>query len=349
MHSQNNNYNMDKNPENYITIEKIISRLNIDQEKIPNNYRFGVFDDTEGIVLHQIGMFENSKPLPYTFSKIYNNVNSLVHYQYDFLEKDTFLQSIILIVKSEYMLFSKEEKLNFIKSCRITISQAVNENNFHKKMQYKEILKYKKKSMYQLLNNDDDIDSDNMSLQVIVDYFNINIIIYNVDDSNNIISVESIFSKRDINNMLNPYLSTFLFIRHNGKFNPILYEDHNCELYMLKHDSENVLYQTYRFANEDLLSLMVLENKKRFDFYTESEAEGKSENDSTQEQSEQKINKNLDKEDYEKLNRSDLQDLCKTNKISIYKSSEKTNKQILKIKKELIDDLCKIESYLVKA
>ena len=127
----------------------------------------------------------------------------------------------------------------------------------------------------------------------------------------------------------NPLLPTFILVKDNDIFKPLLdSNDNNTDtLYFLYSKNKNIIENLWRYFKLDEIEICIEELK-----------------DNKEDIIEETVN-NLDLAKLKKLKVDELKEICIKYEISLTKVSDKTSKMINKTKAELIDD---IEAYIKK-
>ena len=238
-----------------------------------------------------------------------------------------------MIIYGQYILYTDNEKESNIKSFLKKISDELFEQELYQKFGYNVNRKMNKSNLQEILAKSFTFKYDEglfpLLQQYIVDYFGINIFVLclannNIDFMNSYYILASHYKIKT-----NPLLPTFILVKDNDIFKPLLdSNDNNTDtLYFLYSKNKNIIENLWRYFKLDEIEICIEELK-----------------DNKEDIIEETVN-NLDLAKLKKLKVDELKEICIKYEISLTKVSDKTSKMINKTKAELIDD---IEAYIKK-
>jgi hypothetical protein len=279
------------------------------------------------------------KSLPETFKIIFNNDIDKYYIENktsrNYKNKTsifTFINSLFMIIYGQYILYTDSEKESNIKSFLKKISDELFEKELYQKFGYNVNRKMNKSNLQEILAKSFTFKYDEglfpILQQYIVDYFGINIFVLcltnnNIDFINSYYILSSYYKIKT-----NPLLPTFILVKDNDIFKPLLdsNDDNIDTLYFLYSKNKNIIENLWKYFKLDEIEICIEELKE--------------DNDNNYE-----IINNLDLSKLKKLKVDELKEICIKYEISLTKMSDKTSKMINKTKGELIED---IESYIKK-
>ena len=280
------------------------------------------------------------KSLPESFEIIFNNnidkfyiENKISRNYKNKTSIFTFINSLFMIIYGQYILYTDNEKESNIKSFLKKISDELFEQELYQKFGYNVNRKMNKSNLQEILAKSFTFKYDEglfpLLQQYIVDYFGINIFVLclannNIDFMNSYYILASHYKIKT-----NPLLPTFILVKDNDIFKPLLdSNDNNTDtLYFLYSKNKNIIENLWRYFKLDEIEICIEELK-----------------DNKEDIIEETVN-NLDLAKLKKLKVDELKEICIKYEISLTKVSDKTSKMINKTKAELIDD---IEAYIKK-
>ena len=280
-----------------------------------------------------------TKSLPETFKIIFNNEidkyyieNKISRNYKNKTSIFTFINSLFMIIYSQYILYTDSEKESNIKSFLKKISDELFQKELYQKFGYNVNRKMNKSNLQEILAKSFTFKYDEglfpLLQQYIVDYFGINIFVLclvnnNIDFINSYYILSSYYKIKT-----NPLLPTFILVKDNDIFKPLMNsnDDNIDTLCFLYSKNKNIIESLWKYFKLDEIEICVEELK-----------DNKDENEET-------FN-NLDLSKLKKLKVDELKEICIKYEISLTKMSDKTSKMINKTKTELIED---IEAYITK-
>ena len=246
----------------------------------------------------------------------------------------TLLNSIFTILDDFFNIHDESEKENIIKTFLKNMDEDLFIKDLYTKYGYNKNKKFNKAHIQEILKNVyhfKSYDYFDLFKEYLCDYLSINIFI--LKSTHDILDIENseYYLTKYYNNQFNKYLPTLLILNNDGLYKPIIYNDIKAQDSIIKYSKEEDLINNL-FIYFKLNELMELQ-KKEYEQEKESEIETKT-------VSEQIITgKKYNISEIKNLKIEELQKLCETHNISILKKSEKTGKDIKKLKLELINDL----------
>jgi hypothetical protein len=284
------------------------------------------------------------KSLPETFKIIFNNdidkyyVENKISRNYkNKTSIFTFINSLFMIIYTEYILYTDSEKESNIKSFLKKISNELFEKELYQKFGYNVNRRMNKSNLQEILAKSFTFKYDEglfpLLQQYIIDYFGINVFVLcltnnNIDFINSYYILSSYYKIKT-----NPLLPTFILVKDNDIFKPLLNSnDDNISNYnidiqcFLYSKNKNIIENLWKYFKLDEIEICIEELK--------DDKNG----------TEETFN-NLDLSKLKKLKVDELKEICIKYEISLTKMSDKTSKIINKTKTELIDD---IEAYIKK-
>ena len=277
-----------------------------------------------------------TKSLPETFKIIFNNEidkyyieNKISRNYKNKTSIFTFINSLFMIIYSQYILYTDSEKESNIKSFLKKISDELFQKELYQKFGYNVNRKMNKSNLQEILAKSFTFKYDEglfpLLQQYIVDYFGINIFVLclvnnNIDFINSYYILSSYFKIKT-----NPLLPTFILVKDNDIFKPLIDSNYDtlCFLYS---KNKNIIENLWKYFKLDEIEICIEELKEDKNGMEET------------------FN-NLDLSKLKKLKVDELKEICIKYQISLTKMSDKTSKMINKTKTELIDD---IEAYIKK-
>jgi hypothetical protein len=274
-----------------------------------------------------------TKSLPETFKIIFNNdidkyyiENKISRNYKNKTSIFTFINSLFMIIYSQYILYTDSEKESNIKSFLKKISDELFEKELYQKFGYNVNRKMNKSNLQEILGKSFTFKYDeglfSILQQYIVDYFGINVFVLclvnnNIDFINSYYVLSSYYKIKT-----NPLLPTFILVKDNDIFKPILdsNDDNIDTLCFLYSKNKNIIESLWKYFKLDEIEICIEELKEN--------------KDGTEE-----IVNNLDLSKLKKLKVDELKEICIKYEISLTKMSDKTSKMINKTKTELIDDI----------
>jgi len=312
-------------------------------ENIESNYKEKTISNDE--IINNNSSFTTNrniiiKSLPESFEIIFNN-NIDKYYIENKISRNyknktsifTFINSLFMIIYGQYILYTDNEKEANIKSFLKKISDELFEQELYQKFGYNVNRKMNKSNLQEILAKSFTFKYDEglfpLLQQYIVDYFGINIFVLclvnnNIDFINSYYILASHYKIKT-----NPLLPTFILVKDNDIFKPLLdSNDNNTDtLCFLYSKNKDIIENLWKYFKLDEIEICIEELK-----------------DNKEDIIEETVN-NLDLAKLKKLKVDELKEICIKYEISLTKLSDKTSKMINKTKGELIDD---IEAYIKK-
>ena len=280
-----------------------------------------------------------TKSLPETFKIIFNNDIDKYYIENktsrNYKNKTsifTFINSLFMIIYPQYILYTDSEKESNIKSFLKKISDELFQKELYQKFAYNVNRKMNKSNLQEILAKSFTFKYDEglfpLLQQYIVDYFGINVFVLcltnnNIDFINSYYILSSYYKIKT-----NPLLPTFILIKDNDVFKPLIdsNDDNIDTLCFLYSKNKNIIESLWKYFKLDEIEICIEELK--------DDKNG----------TEETFN-NLDLSKLNKLKVDELKEICIKYEISLTKISDKTSKMINKTKTELIQ--C-IEEYIKK-
>lgn len=279
------------------------------------------------------------KSLPETFKIIFNNdidkyyiENKISRNYKNKTSIFTFINSLFMIIYSQYILYTDSEKESNIKSFLKKISDELFQKELYQKFGYNVNRRMNKSNLQEILAKSFTFKYDeglfSLLQQYIVDYFGINVFVLcltnnNIDFINSYYILASYYKIKT-----NPLLPTFILVKDNDIFKPLMdSNDDNIDTFcFLYSKNKNIIESLWKYFKLDEIEICIEELKEDKNGMEET------------------FN-NLDLSKLKKLKVDELKEICIKYEISLTKISDKTSKMINKTKTELIDD---IEDYIKK-
>jgi len=283
-------------------------------------------------------------------------------YIYKSIFKDSFIESILYILSNKFLLSQKKYKKKYIIDFRKKISFDLTEQNLYNKFKYNKNRNIKKSRLQKvLLDINTPIYNDDIAFQLIADYLDINIFIFFVSTYLTLDSVYVYYSRVDVNKFC-IFKPTVFLCNKNNKYNSIMSNKDNIVLYSKKSTLLDSLYKTYvkdnieNYKSDEELSKVDTkeeqvkeESAKEEHVKEESAKEEHVKEEHAKEESAKEEHVKVESEKKSgnktistKMNLAKLRKLAIEHNIDIYKTSEKTKKQIYKNKKDLVYNLINI-------
>jgi hypothetical protein len=274
-----------------------------------------------------------TKSLPETFKIIFNNDIDKYYIENktsrNYKNKTsifTFINSLFIIIYPQYILYTDSEKESNIKSFLKKISDELFQKELYQKFGYNVNRRMNKSNLQEILAKSFTFKYDEglfpLLQQYIVDYFGINIFVLclvnnNIDFINSYYILSSYYKIKT-----NPLLPTFVLVKDNDVFKPLMdSNDNNTDvLCFLYSKNKDIIESLWKYFKLDEIEICIEELKDNKD------------------ESEETFN-NLDLSKLNKLKVDELKEICIKYEISLTKISDKTSKMINKTKTELIQDI----------
>lgn len=336
--AQNNN----KSQYSLYTFEKLINELSPNQIAIPTVSINNVEVTRKVKIVNKLKNVE----LPSWFTNYLKQNNIDLNLYVEKMNKDSFLMSILYLLNSEYrMMNDKKRQVNLMEMKKI-LGIEMEEKDYHRIFHYTRKRKFKKDIMMKWLIKPEQ-DWDNMTIteqgvyQYIVDYFSLNVIIFQIS-ATNVPYLECLLA-----NINEPcaYRPTVLLIRMNGMYYPLM-DKLNVDGYYLWSKNE-WLHKLYEQLNKkykinyESQKIEVIDNN--ISNITGDNVDGESNDDDVEDESKKETEVNkisvYNEIDLKKYTLKQLQDLAAEHKILITKISAISGKQINKKKEDLIEEL----------
>lgn len=217
----------------------------------------------------------------------------------------TFFSSIFGIGNESYYLFNDEEKIKCIKNLIHKMDNDILAKNYYNEFKYDKNKYFNKQKILTSLKECFNLKLDeNFSLikKYTADFLGINIFIYELKNKE-IINSYKIESNK-FTDMYNEHLPNYFIVKENNEYIPIMIKDKENINYIIKGDEYKIISELSRFK----------------DFKYDD-------------------NNNIKNNNIKKMKIDELREYCINNNINIYKTSEKTGKQIKKTKDELLSEI----------
>jgi hypothetical protein len=360
-----------------LTVNYITKFLSSKQDKI-NDLYYNKIKDFE--LNKQFSYKEEKEDKKYKEDKNINEFNKIINNKIDFdvniyfndkIYKNkspifTFLNSIFYITNNSFDLYDIQDKEKIIKEFILKIDKELFEDNLYNKFGYNINKKFNKGDIQSILKNAFQFkmtDSFHLFKKYISDYLGINIYILKLINKNiDIVNSEYYVSNR-FYNKTHKFLPNYIILEDNNIYKPILLniEDDNNSILLYSKNIEIIdnIWNNFNIKDEhkdehkDERKDEPIEINKKInedllieEEMTEINLNISEESSILSEDISMKTDKSLDKkykiDDLKKYKIDDLKKLCIENNIDLKKISEKTNKQINKLKDDLITDLLKL-------
>lgn len=325
-----------------LLFDDILKHLNISQKKLNHLYQQSIkYSDINDINLD----------LPELFFKLNEEFRN--YYYYDTNNKNSFIYALLTIFDNNFILNGDKDK--YLNDFRKKICYELEEKNYYRIFGYNKKRKYKREKLQKSLL-DFGKDVDELVEKYICDYFSINCLIFviNENELNNTFH----YLASEVGDSENEYKPLVLLFKKENKYYPILSENNNGILRFTEDKICSYLYEKYMGMNKSISkkyleqSEILLENPSKKETEDDNESinaeEKNNRTEMNNELNEEKIrneeNSPIRKKRKEplvlkkKMLLKELQDLAEKHDIEIYKLTNK-NKQILKTRKELFEEL----------
>jgi thiol-disulfide isomerase/thioredoxin len=331
-----------------LSLQEIIDFLEPNQEKIP-------------VHSEKLSLEKNLPPFVVDFQTKY--CPSLEWQSVPTIPSNSFLISVLYLFDPHFSAYGEDARNNVLIDVRKAMGFQLDEKNLHQKFGYARKRKFKKadlqKNLFQLQKPWEDMYQDELVghalQQYLVDFFNINLMVLNNDNK----KVIPILAGLDNPNAWKP---TFFIYLENSRFYPLVTESQNNQYFLISQNKFlEAIYQKFT-----KVSLTIQENQRTSNTKDTSKdtsetideieeepgetngdvSDGDGDGDGVEnlvedivEEDETVGEEEVEKLDLSKLNVKELQKMVSDRGISIWRKSEKTNKNIFKKKNELIEDL----------
>ena len=307
---------------------KDFERNDTEHEKIPTNiiannlkinkYYLNLDNSLEILFNKKINNF-------YYDNKIYKNKSPVF----------TLLNSIFIILDDFFNIHDESEKENIMKTFLKNMDEDLFKKDLYTKYCYNKNKNFNKANIQEILKNVyhfKSYDYFDLFKEYLCDFLSINIFILKINHDIFDIENSEYYLTKYYNNQFNKYLPTLIILNNDGLYKPIIYNDIKTQDSIIKYSNEEELIDNL-FIYFKLDELLEIQKKE---YMQEKDSEIQEKDSKIQEHStEKKFNIGTIKN----LKIEELQKLCETHNISIFKKSEKTDKDIKKLKLELINDL----------
>jgi thiol-disulfide isomerase/thioredoxin len=331
---------------NMLSLQEIIDFLEPNQEKIP-------------VHSEKLSLEKNLPSFVVDFQTKY--CPTLEWQSVPPIPSNSFLISVLYLFDPHFSAFGEDARNNALIDVRKAMGFQLDEKDLHQKFGYARKRKFKKadlqKNLFQLQKPWEDMYQDepvgHALQQYLVDFFNINLIVLNNDNK----KVIPILAGLDNPNAWKP---TFFIYLENARFYPLVTESQNNQYFLISQNKFlEAIYQKFtkvsltlqenqQTSNVDETSEVIDEIQEEKGDSGETIGNLSDEDGDGVENIVDDITEDIDKEvgeeevekvDLSKLNVKELQKMVSDKGISIWRKSEKTNKNIFKKKNELIEDL----------
>ena len=242
----------------------------------------------------------------------------------------TLLNSIFIVLDDFFNIHDESEKENIMKTFLKNMDEDLFKKDLYTKYGYNKNKKFNKANIQEILKNVyhfKSYDYFDLFKEYLCDYLSINIFILRINNDIFDIEKSEYYLTKYYNNQFNKYLPTLIILNNDGLHKPIIYNDVKTQDSIIKYSNEEDIINNL-FVYFKLNELIEIQKKE-----LESEIETKTETEDIT------IEKKYNIGTIKNLKIEELQKLCEINNISIFKKSEKTGKDIKKLKIELINDL----------
>lgn len=299
-----------------LSVSYIANYLEKDQKNIENQKYilkdFEVSETKKDYIQDKINNFKEDQKESYL--DLYNCFESYLDVDCFGLNKNsnknknkifTFFSAIFGIGDENFYLFNEEEKRTCIKNLIHKMDNDIFSKNLYNKLEYDKNKYISKEKISNVLKSSFNFKYDDyfdIVLKYTADYLGINLIFFEIKDKK--IESSYIIHSNKFTNKKNEHLPNYLIIKENDEYLPIMIKEKLCKNYLEYEDSDKIRSDFFKI-------------KKMYINVNNSEEE-----------------KNL-----KKMKIDELREYCINNDINIYKTSEKTGKQIKKTKDELLSEI----------
>lgn len=303
--------------------------------KLPDMKSLSVYIDEENESTQEVIPQKSVKSLPQSFSIIFDT-KELSQFYIDNRSSRmcknkssifTFINSIFMIIYPEFVLLNESQREENIKSFLKKISDELFMNNLYHKFLYPTNRRMNKSELQEILAKSFTFKYEEefvpLLQQYIADYFGLNIFVFsysngNIDFINSYNLLASYFKVKQ-----NPLVPTIIIIKDNDIYKGMISND----------DNSYILYSTHRSIIDNLWKYFKLNNINECieDLKVVAEPIPTS-----------TVIGSIDMSMMRKLKVDELKEVCIKYNINLKKISEKTGKEINKIKSELLEDLEKL-------
>ena len=300
-----------------LSVNYIASYLDKNQRNINNqDYRlkeFEINNEKKYLVQDKINILKNEEKK--TYNDLYECFDNYFEREFFGVNKDinknknkifTFFSCIFSIGDENFYLFKDDEKIKCIKNLIHRMDNDIFSKNYYNIFRYDKNKYFSKEKISTVLKESFNLrvnENFNILIKYLVDYLNINLIIFEVKNQE-ILNKYKIFSNK-LTEEENKYLPYYFIIKEDDNFIPIMIKNKSYKNYVEYNENYKIINKLNEIDNKDF---SIIENKNE--------------------------TKNI-----KKMKIEELRNYCIENDINIYKTSEKTGKQIKKTKEELYKEL----------
>jgi hypothetical protein len=186
-----------------VDIENNKNSMIYELDKLMHRYNHESRSDSDSYINDIVCMSGDSES--YSILDINDSYKS--HYQ------NTFLDGVLYCMVSSYRLLSRVHKVEYRKEFLKIIGYRLENHDLHRKFGYSKLRKFKKSLMLTDIFNHNynmDIDLNNVIKKYLVDFFDINILVFNLEDN----IIDTIYSTVT-NKIFIKYKPTLLLVKRN--------------------------------------------------------------------------------------------------------------------------------------
>lgn len=186
--------------------------------------------------------------IPNKYDKFFNNNFSLLK---DNDKSNTFIKSILYTIFPNFRHFDKKSKDKFSKDLFNQMANDLEEKKLYNFFNYNKNHKFNRSSLCENLHQFENIDNDkfNYIKQYVVDYFNLNIYIFD----NNDIKIMKYYCKYDTDNYkdLDKYNTTIFLIKEDNQYMSVI--NKNCNGIFTHSINDNIIDKINQFNNKNIV------------------------------------------------------------------------------------------------
>ncbi len=345
--NDNNEINQQKKKTNYSIIEnKTILKNNDENQKEDNSNNNSLSNQFYKKLLNSFKVIFEDEFINYSIIQSKYHLKNYVF---------TFLSSVLTIFDESFILKNEKEREIIIKSVLKKMHDtSVTEGNYQK-FYYHRNRKFKKEIFHSVMNKSltgkVDMEEFYIIQQYICDFFGINLFIFYILPSGEINYDKSTFyATKQFKGKINPYVPSICLLYSNELFYPIVHKTNENDSILRYSKHNKILLNIWNYIKiEELLNFKDEEEESSDEDDNKIDINNSIDINELNEIEETVDKKNIinnkkkfDLQELSKLKLDELQKIASDNNILITKASDRTGKQIKKIKSELIDDILKV-------
>ena len=301
-----------------LSVNYISSYLDKNQKNIDNKEYilkdFEINNEKKDFIKDKINILKNEEKKAY--NDLYDCFDTFFEKEFFGLNKEvnknkkkifTFFSCIFGIGDENYYLFKDDEKIKCIKNLIHRMDNDIFSKNYYNIFRYDKNKYFSKEKISTILKESFNLrvnENFNILIKYLVFYLNINLIIFEVKNQK-ILNKYKIFSNK-LTEEENKYLPYYFIIKEDDNFIPIMIKNKFYKNYIEYTDNYKIINKLSEINNNEFDNI---ENNKN------------------------------DTKNFKKMKIEELRNYCIENNINIYKTSEKTGKQINKLKDELLKEI----------